>query len=359
MPLKELQARFSKQDAQSLVALQDSGQFIGGDFVSTFESSFATYCDVTHCVGTANGLDALTLILKADCQLGNLPQNARILVPAHTYIATWLSIVHAGMQPVPVDVKVLNLDVEVVSQAMGTYDGIIAVDIYGKMVDDSVYAFAKANQIPIYCDTAQSHGATSISGKRSGSIARASAFSFYPTKNLGALGDAGAITTNDTDLAFMCRNIANYGRSSRFVNDQIGMNSRLDPLQALFLSTRLKSLDSDNAARFAIARAYYDAFKNEEVSVLSESFLVANACHVFPVFVDDRRRFVNYMTAHNIETSCHYEIPPHRQKAFESFNKMSFPVTDRLHDTQVSIPCHPLLNAAALNRICTVINAYS
>lgn len=326
--------------------------------MTRFENEFASYCGSSHCIGTGNGLDALTIILKADAALGNLPENARILVPAHTYIATFLSIIHAGMQPIPVDVEELTLTENVLNQTTLAYDAIIVVDIYGKLVEDAVYAFAKAKHKKIYCDTAQSHGATNADGIKSGNLARASAFSFYPTKNLGAIGDAGAITTNDLELASMCRKIANYGRESRFINDVVGVNSRLDPLQAGFLLNRLPQLDADNKRRVEIANYYYKHINNDKVKLLSHDFTNNSVVHVFPIYVDHRKVFINYLDHEGIGTSVHYEVPPHQQKAFQEFNHFTFPVTEELHRTEVSLPCHPLLTDEQLTKIVKVINAY-
>jgi len=359
LDLPALQLRFAQRDLEALQDLQQAGQFIGGGPVSLFESDFASYCGVQHCVSCGNGLDALTIILRAERLLGNLPENARILVPAHTYIATFLSIVEAGMQPVPVDVNDLLLTSNSVHSHLGSIDGIVAVDIYGKLVGDAVYAFAKANHLPIYTDTAQSHGATTIAGEKSGSRGRASAFSFYPTKNLGAMGDAGAITCNDSDLAHTARQIANYGRSSRFVNDIKGMNSRMDSLQAAFLNNRLMFLDNDNKKRLKIAQVYMDQIANEKVHLPPPDFLDENAVHVFPVFVENREKFVAYLNSHGIQTNCHYPIAPHQQDAFKEFNQMSFPRTEYLHRTEVSLPCHPLLEDHEVQEIIIAINEYS
>jgi dTDP-4-amino-4,6-dideoxygalactose transaminase len=326
--------------------------------VSQFEDEYASYCGAGHCIGTGNGLDALTIILKAEIALGNLPVNAKVLVPAHTYIATFLSIAHAGMQAIPVDVEMLNLTEVVLRQESQKYDAILVVDIYGKLVGDEVYAFAKANSINIYCDAAQSHGATNDKGAKAGCLAKASAFSFYPTKNLGAIGDAGAITTNDPELANMCRKIANYGRESRFINDVIGVNSRLDPLQAGFLSNRLPQLDADNKRRVEIATYYYKHIKNDKVRLLAKDFLKNSVVHVFPVFVADRRAFIDYLGAGGIGTSLHYEVPPHRQKAFKSLNHLVFPVTEELHRTEVSLPCHPLMSPDQMRRVVHEVNGY-
>ncbi len=358
LDLQPLNNRFKEQDNDVFEKIHNSGQFIGGKWVKIFEDNFAAFCGVQFCIGTGNGLDALTIILKSEVALGNLPKNARILVPAHTYIATFLSVIHAGLRPIPIDVERLTLTASILKKSTLSYDAIVAVDIYGKLVEDEVYAFAKENNLNIYCDTAQSHGASNSDGLRSGNIAKASAFSFYPTKNLGALGDAGAITTNDVNLAMMCRKIANYGRESRFRNDVIGVNSRLDPLQAGFLLNRLPLLENDNKRRIDIANLYYQKLNNDKVKLHDSSFLNNNAMHVFPVYVDNRRVFMDYLDHIAIGTSIHYEVPPHLQNALSQFNELSFPVTEELHRTEVSLPCHPLLEDEEVERIIRAVNAY-
>jgi dTDP-4-amino-4,6-dideoxygalactose transaminase len=350
--------RFAQQDLNTFKEIHRTGRFIGGEWVNRFENTFASYCGVDYCIGTANGMDALTIILKAEVALGNLPKKAKIVVPAHTYIATFLSILHAGMQPIPVDVEELTITAQVLRQFHQNYDAIIAVDIYGKLVDDDVYAYAKEKSIPIYCDTAQSHGATNDKGVKSGNLARASAFSFYPTKNLGALGDAGAITTNDHDLAITCRKIANYGRESRFINNLVGVNSRLDPLQAGFLINRLPQLNTDNQRRVEIAAYYFKHLQNTKVSLHSLDFLKNNVIHVFPVYVDHRNSFVEHLDREGIGTSVHYEVPPHQQKALQELNHLTFPVTEKLHRTEVSLPCHPLMTLEQLQKVVQAVNAY-
>jgi dTDP-4-amino-4,6-dideoxygalactose transaminase len=359
LDLPALQRRFAQRDSEALHQLQQDGQFIGGAAVDLFESDFAQYCGVKHCISTGNGLDALTIILRADKLLGNLPENAGILVPAHTYIATFLSIVEAGMHPVPVDVQDFLLTADAIESQLGSIDAVVAVDIYGKLVDDEVYNFAKANHLPIYTDTAQSHGAITASGQKSGSRGRASAFSFYPTKNLGAMGDAGGITCNDLEFATAARKIANYGRSSRYVNEIKGINSRMDTLQAAFLNHRLMFLDNDNKKRQKIARTYIEQIENVKVGLPQPDFINENSVHVFPVFVENREGFVAYLNSRGIQTNCHYAIAPHQQDAFKEFNHLDFPQTEYLHRTEVSLPCHPLLEDHEIQEIIIAINEYS
>jgi dTDP-4-amino-4,6-dideoxygalactose transaminase len=353
-----LQNRFAQRDLEALQDLQSSGQFIGGAPVALFEHDFGEYCGVDHVITTGNGLDALQIILMADVQLGHLPPDARILVPAHTYIATFLSIINAELTPVPVDVHHMHLTAVDVKEHMQDIDGVVAVDIYGKMVDEDVYAFAKANHLPIYTDTAQSHGATSKNGDKAGSRGRANAFSFYPTKNLGAMGDAGAIATNDKQLAKRCRRIANYGRSSRYVNTVIGMNSRMDTLQAAFLNNRLIFLDNDNLKRRKIASRYIEQLKNPAVLVPNPEFLEENAVHVFPIFCKHRDDLIKYLRDRGIETNCHYRIPPHQQEALSFLQHLSFPRTEELHATEISLPCHPLLEDHEVQEIIIALNEY-
>lgn len=349
---------FAQQDLKTFKKIYATGNFIGGEWVTTFEKQFSQYCCTAHTVGTGNGLDALTIILKAEILLGNLKPNARILVPAHTYIATYLSIVHAGMHPIPFDVEKLTTTVKVLQLVKEEYDAIVVVDIYGKLVEDEVYKFAREKGVFIYCDTAQSHGARNNDGKPAGSLARASAFSFYPSKNLGAVGDAGAITTNDQELAAMCRKLANYGRKTRFVNDVIGVNSRLDPLQAGFLLNRLPHLDTFNNRRKEIAIFYYQHIKNSKVHLHHSDFIDNNALHVFPVYVDQRKSFIDYLNNHGVGTSIHYEVPPHLQPAFKNLNHLHFPVTEKLHNTEVSLPNHPFMTQQQVQQVVTVVNKY-
>ncbi len=353
-----MQRRFAQRDQEDLQQLQQEGIFISGAPVQRFENDFAAYCGVDHCIGTGNGLDALTIILRAEASLNRLPKQAKILVPAHTYIATFLSIIQAGMQPVPVDVTAVTLTVADIQPHLQNIDAIVAVDIYGKLVDDEVYAFAKANSIPIYTDAAQSHGAVTTAGEKSGSRGDASAFSFYPTKNLGAMGDAGAITCRDAQLAATCRQIADYGRQSRFINVLQGINSRLDTLQAAFLSNRLLFLDNDNKKRHKIAVTYSKQIENTVVTTFPADFYRNNAVHVYSVYVEDRDRFVKHLENRGIQTSCHYKTPPHHQPALATYKWPAFPQTEYLHRTQVSLPCHPLLEDHEVQEIIIAINQY-
>jgi dTDP-4-amino-4,6-dideoxygalactose transaminase len=358
LPLHRLQSRFVEEDLQVFRQLQESGQYIGGTLLRGFEEDFASFCGVNHCIGAGNGLDALTLILLSEVQLGVLPEGAKILLPAHTYVATFLSILNAGMQPVPVDVSGVVMASADMQSQITDVDGVVVVDIYGKMVDEEVYAFAKAHSKPIYCDTAQSHGAVNASGKVAGSLARASAFSFYPTKNLGALGDGGAVVTDNEALAGMVRKMGNYGRSSRFTYDVKGMNSRLDPLQAGFLSNRLKTLNADQQIRTHCALRYVREIKNPRVRLLNSSFFEYNAIHVFPCFVEDAVDFCTYLSVKEIGTNRHYPIPPNRQEALSVLHHLSFENTERLHKTEVSLPCHALLTDREIDYIIKSINEY-
>ncbi|MGB3590766.1 MAG: DegT/DnrJ/EryC1/StrS family aminotransferase [Nonlabens sp.] len=358
LDLKELNKTYRDLDLKAMENVLDSGQLIGGAAVNNFEERFARYCGTAHAIGTGNGLDALTLILRAEVLLQNIPANGKILVPAHTYIATFLSIIHAGLQPVPYDTTAITTCVSDIKGFVDQAHGIVVVDIYGKMVGEEVYAFAEANNLPIYCDCAQSHGATTDSGRRAGSLARASAFSFYPTKNLGALGDGGAVTTNSTSLAQKIRRLANYGRVSRYSNDLLGFNSRLDPIQAACLSHRLDDLDVKNNLRIQIARDYFKKITNSKVQLAHPGFLKENVFHVFPIFTDQRDALREHLLSFSIGTSCHYEIPPHKQEALQDYRWDSFPQAEQFHKTELSIPCNPSMSLPQVDHVIDAINKF-
>lgn len=361
LDVEALNSRFRESDMQLFERFHKSGQYIGGRLLHEFENQFAGYYCVDHCIGCGNGLEALTLILLAEKSLGNLPDHARILVPAHTYVATILSVLHAGMQPVLVDVEDMHLNPQSINDHADEVDAVIGVDLYGKLIDRECFAFAKAKNLPIYTDAAQAHGAFYTDRKF---IPRAAAFSFYPTKNLGAMGDGGAVLTDDGALAEKIRQIANYGRESRFENIEVGLNSRLDPLQAGFLSIRLEKLDADNDSRRKVANRYIEHIKNDKLDIPDSSWLKNNVHHVIPVFTkgysprQEREQLIAHLNSHGIGHSLHYPIPPHKQKALEKWNHCSFPRTEYLAESQLSLPCHPALRENHVQKVIQAVNSF-
>jgi len=339
----------------------DSSQFILGHNVLKFESEFAQYCGTKYCVGTANGMEALTLILKGYIHLGRLKKGDKVIVPANTFIATILSILHAELQPVFVEphADTFNLSTMEASLAFNNdVKAIIMVHLYGQLADvGGLQRLAKEYNLLLIEDAAQAHGAVCDLGK-AGSLSDAAAFSFYPSKNLGALGDGGAITTNNESLKASVRLLRNYGSRQKYRNDIIGFNSRLDDIQASFLSIKLKVLDTDNETRRTIAKAYIKGIKNEKIKLPFYNYSNNHVFYAFVVQVEDRRAFIEYLDSHNIESLIHYPIPPHKQGALSQFSHLNLPITNHLHNTVLSLPISPIMSEIEVQSVIDILNAY-
>jgi dTDP-4-amino-4,6-dideoxygalactose transaminase len=324
-----------------------SGHYVLGPEVESFETEFATYCNVQHCVGVGNGLEAISLILKA-CDVG--PGDS-VIVPANTYIATWLAVTHVGAEPIPVepDEASYNIDPQCVEASIKPNTrAIIAVHLYGQCADmDALAQIARKHKLLLVEDAAQAHGAK-YRGHRAGSLGDAAAFSFYPTKNLGAIGDGGAVTTNDSALADRVRVLRNYGSRERYLNELPGFNSRLDELQAALLRVKLSKLDQWNSRRAGIAQHYAPRLATVPQVILPRVALVSEPVwHLFVVRSKSRNRLQRHLKSEGIDTLIHYPIPPHRSGAYEnlaiSYN--SFPITDALSDELLSLPLWPQMDA--------------
>jgi dTDP-4-amino-4,6-dideoxygalactose transaminase len=334
-----------------------SGWFILGNEVASFEKEFAAYCGAKHCIAVGNGLDALVLILKAS----DFPENSEIIVPSNTYIASILAVSLAGFKPVLVEPKLENylIDTQNIEKSITKHTkAILLVNLYGKMCDiDSVRELAVRYNLRLYDDSAQSHGSY-FKNKICGSTSDASAFSFYPTKNLGALGDGGAITTDDDILAEKLRKLRNYGSGKKYVFDYQGMNSRLDEIQAAILREKLKNLDAENAYRRKIANRYLNEIKNPLLTLPPSDSVNQDAWHLFVVRVSEREKFRNYLSACGISTDVHYPIPPHKQLAYQEWNQRSFPISEKIHNEIVSIPLNVSLHEDEVTYIIQKINDY-
>jgi dTDP-4-amino-4,6-dideoxygalactose transaminase len=359
--LQQLNARFETEFSEAQKQILTNDFLIKGKAVSNFEAAFAAYCGTQFCVGTGNGLDALILILKAYIGLGKLKAGDEVIVPANTYIATILAIKHAGLTPILTDADPDDFNIDLVQLQKNITPktkAILLVHLYGQLAKmDEIKQIADQHALLLIEDAAQAHGAVDVSGKKAGNLSDAAAFSFYPTKNLGALGDAGAVTTNDADLANMVAQLGDYGRVHKFENTHIGHNSRLDSLQAAFLSIKLKHLDADNAMRRANAKRYLNEITHPLITLPKVNMLASHVFHQFVVRCSRRDDLKKYLLAHGIETDIHYPIPPHRQKALPSLHKLSFSVTERLHNTVLSLPIYPTLEDKALTRIISVLNS--
>ena len=360
--LKLINSRFEAGFSNAYKRFLDSGYYILGQEVKAFEHAFASYCGTKHCIGTANGLDALTLILQGFRALGQLKEGDEVIVPANTYIASILSVIHAGLTPVFVepDEATFNISPSEIKKSISSKTkAILAVHLYGQLADmKSISEIAKANNLLVVEDAAQAHGAQDSEGNKAGNLGDAAGFSFYPSKNLGALGDGGAVTTNNDELANMIAKLRNYGASSKYVNDVIGYNSRLDELQAAFLNIKLPMLDTDNLKRISMAKFYSESIKNSKIELPKARHNLSHVYHQFVVRVQDRDDFHAYLKSNQVETLIHYPIPPHKQKALLQFKSLNLPITEAIHNTVISIPISPVMPQTDAEKIVELINAY-
>ncbi|NNM23695.1 MAG: DegT/DnrJ/EryC1/StrS family aminotransferase [Flavobacteriaceae bacterium] len=362
LDLQKINARFEDQFNQVFQEFLDSGWYILGERVDTFEKEFGAYCGTDHCVGTGNGLDALRCILEGYKQLDKLKLGDEVLVASNTFIATILAIEQAGLVPVlsETEPEHYNFDLHNLEDQISPKTKVIMpVHLYGKLAPMAgINQIAERHDLLVIEDAAQAHGAMDPQGRRAGNLGDAAAFSFYPVKNLGALGDGGAITTNDSELAEIVAQIRNYGASTKYVNEVPGFNSRLDEIQAALLSCKLKRLDADNEKRREIARRYLSEVNNEKIDLPAYDGGLNHVFHLFVVRVRDRDHFRDYLKEKEIGTLVHYPVPPHRQGAFPHLAHLSFPVSEQIHDEVVSIPINPILETDQINRIINALNNY-
>lgn len=347
VPFLDLQAAYLELESEIKEATNrvlSSGCYILGPEVEAFEKEFANYCQAEHCVGVANGLDALILALRA---MG-IGAGDEVIVPSNTYIATWLAVSHCGAIPVPVepDKKTYNIDSRLIESAItAKTKAIIPVHLYGQPTDlDPILEIAKKYDLKVLEDAAQCHGAK-YRGKRIGSHGDAVAWSFYPGKNLGALGDGGAVTSNNPEIANKIKILRNYGSEKKYYNEVIGCNSRLDPIQAAILRVKLKYLDEWNHRRSNIANTYIKALGSNDITLPFVLESTEPVWHLFVVQVSEREKLITKLSHRGIDTLIHYPVPPHKQKAYlNGFAKHSLPIAERLSKAIVSLPIGPHLN---------------
>ncbi|WMX15214.1 DegT/DnrJ/EryC1/StrS family aminotransferase [Aureispira sp. CCB-E] len=362
LDLQKINAQYKEELVNISNQIINSGWYILGESVKKFEQQFADYCGTKYCIGVANGLDALVLILRAYIELGRLKKGDEVLVPANTYIATILAISENGLTPILVepDEITFNIDLSQIEKVISSQTkAIIPVHLYGQAVDMTTLGqIASKYDLLVIEDAAQAHGACH-EGKRCGNLGDAAGFSFYPGKNLGALGDGGAITTNDTALAHMVRVLRNYGSKEKYHNQVIGYNSRLDELQAGFLSIKLSSLDKDTSQRRKIAKRYSTEIKNPLISLPMWKDDDSHVFHLYVIKTQNRNHLQEYLNKKGIQTVIHYPIPPHKQQAYAKWNNLSYPVTEKIHQEVLSIPISPVLDNQDVTKIIEAINAYN
>ncbi|MFV8371335.1 DegT/DnrJ/EryC1/StrS family aminotransferase [Flavobacterium sp. LB2P74] len=384
LDLKKINEPYETAFQGKLKAVLANGLYVLGNEVKEFEASFAKYCGAKYCIGTGNGLDALVLIFKGYIQLGKLQKGDEVIVPANTYIASILAVLQADLIPVLVEPKLetYNINPDLILQKITSKTkAILVVHLYGQLAEmDAIHEIAVANNLLVVEDAAQAHGSVQCSGLsvqsidrsledvipsavkglflRAGNLGNAAAFSFYPGKNLGALGDGGAVTTSDSELAKVIQSLRNYGSETKYYNDYVGINSRLDELQAAFLNVKLPHLDIENQRRRVIAKRYLSEIKNDKIRLPNWDLSNNHVFHLFVIRTQNRIELQNYLHQNNIQTVIHYPVAPHNQKALSLWNHLSFPITQKIHDEVLSLPISPVLTMDEVSFIVAVLNKY-
>jgi dTDP-4-amino-4,6-dideoxygalactose transaminase len=369
LDLQKINAQYADELKQVAADVIDSGWFLMGSQLSSFENKLANYVGAAHAIGVANGLDALRLILKAYIDMGIMNEGDEVIVPANTYIASLLAISDNHLKPVLVEPNSnsYNLDIDLIEQHITPKTkAIMVVHLYGQVCwSDELSALAKKYNLKIIEDNAQAIGAT-WNGIKTGNLGDAAGFSFYPGKNLGALGDAGAVTTNDTALAEQVRALGNYGSKQKYVNEFQGLNSRLDEIQAAFLEVKLKHIDTENQYRRKLAAIYLNGITNPNIQLPVPNNTAFNAAenpeHVWHLFVirhPRRNELQEYLTKNGIQTLIHYPIPPNKQLAYKELNALDFPITNDIHDTVLSLPLSPVLSEEEVASVIHALNSFN
>ena len=361
LSLKDVNARYADELKAAAARVIDSGWYVLGDEVAAFEREFAGYCGARHAVGVGNGLDALSLILRGYKELGLIAEGDEVIVPANTFIASFLAVTENRLVPVPVepDPATFNIDPAAVEAAIGPRTrAIMAVHLYGQLADMSALTtLARRHNLLLIEDAAQAHGAMS-DGRKAGAFGDAAAFSFFPAKNLGALGDGGAVVTDNTVLAERIAALRNYGSDVKYRHLFQGVNSRLDEMQAAMLRVKLKYLDEDIAWRRRVARRYRDDIRHPHIQLPDVAHEEQHVWHLFVVRCTRRDALQQHLQAHGIQSQVHYPVPPHRQPAYAALRDARLPLTDQLHDEVLSLPIGPTLSDAAVDRVIEVCQAF-
>lgn len=361
LDIKRITESFEPQLSQEATRVISSGWYLLGEEVSAFEKEFADYCDSSHCVGVANGLEALTLILQAWRQMYGWAESDEVIVPANTYIASILSVNHAGLSPVLCEPSARDALIDptrIEELVTPRTRAIMAVHLYGQICDmKAIGEIAKRHGLKVIEDCAQSHGAL-YQGTRAGALGDAAAFSFYPGKNLGALGDGGAVVTNDRSVARTIRTLANYGSQTKYVNQYKGMNSRLDELQAAILRIKLRRLDADNDHRRKIARRYIKQIENPHIELPHVHSWLRHVFHLFTIRCKQRDALQQHLTKQGIQTLIHYPIPPHKQEAYAEWNHLSLPITESIHQEILSLPISQVMTDDEVQQVIEAVNQF-
>ena len=362
LDLKSVNKKYEEEIKDAINRVVDSGWYILGKEVEIFEKEFAEYCNVKHCIGVGNGLDALTLILEGYKELGYLNEGDEVILPANTFIATALAVSRARLKVVLADIEESTFNInprEIEKKITEKTKAIIPVHLYGRVAPmNEILEIAKKYNLIVIEDACQAHGAI-YNRKKTGSLGDAAAFSFYPGKNLGALGDGGAITTNNDELVELIKALRNYGSLKKYYHNYKGINSRLDEIQAAILRVKLRYLDEEIRKRRKIALFYVKKIRNPEL--LTPEIPLEDHGHVWHLFVvrvENREKFVDYLKNKGIETMVHYPVPIHMQNAYKELNKEKYPITEQLSKEIVSLPIYPTLDEEHIEHIINVVNEF-
>ncbi len=362
LDLGAINARSREELIKAATRVIDSGWYVGGKEVEAFEHEFAALCGTKFCVGLGNGLDALVLTLRAWKELGKLKDGDEVIVPANTYIATILSITANRLIPVLVepDIDTYNISPELLKKAITPKTrAVMPVHLYGRLAEmPEILAIAEKQNLLVLEDAAQAHGA-SLQGGKAGSWGHAAGFSFYPGKNLGALGDGGAVTTDDEELAQTIRALGNYGSHKKYINLYQGVNSRLDEIQAALLRVKLNHLNQDTETRRKIAKAYIEGIENPIIHLPKWELYDQHVFHLFVIRCSNRDDLQNYLQKYGVQTLIHYPVPPYKQQAYAEWNKMEYSLTDEIHKQVLSLPISPVMGMDAVDRIIWLLNGFS
>lgn len=360
LSLQKITALHESEITTAVNQVLHSGWYLQGEHIALFEKNYAQYIGTKYCVTCGNGLDALCLILRAYIELGLLKEGDEVIVPANTYIATILSITENHLTPILVepDINTLEIDEKQIEQAITSRTrAIMLVHLYGRCAYmPFIGDICKHHNLLLLEDNAQAHGCH-FGNNRTGSLGNAAAHSFYPGKNLGALGDAGAVTTDNEQLAQTIRSLANYGSTRKYEFSFKGKNSRMDEIQAAVLNVKLTYLDKENQRRKQIAKAYLEGINNPQIRLIKDNDR-DNVYHIFPILCPSRNRLQQYLKDNGIETMIHYPIPPHQQEAYKEWSEQHYPITEFIHHQELSLPCNPTMTDEEVYQIIDSINMY-
>ena len=367
LDLQKINLQYQQEIEERILNVYRSGWYLLGNEVKSFEDNLSKYNGVKHTIGVANGLDALRLIFKAYIEMGIMQKGDEVIVPANTYIASLLAISDNGLVPVLVepDIDTYNIAIQNIEEKItNKTKAILIVHLYGKVVfSNELKDIAQNHHLKIVEDNAQAIGAE-WNDIKSGNLGDAAGFSFYPGKNLGAIGDGGAVTTNDTNLSNMIRALGNYGSEEKYVNKYQGLNSRLDEIQAAILDVKLKYIDQENQRRRTIAEYYLKNIKNEKITLPIVNFQPTtynskeHVWHLFVIRIEQREKLQKYLLDNDVQTLIHYPIPPHKQQAYKALNDYSFPITEKIHQEVLSLPISPVMTDEEVEKVIALVNKY-